>query len=729
MIKKFFLALTVFISVNSFYSRADEGMWLPLFVERLNYVDMQKMGCNLTADEIYSINNASLKDAIVQFGNGCTGEVISNEGLIITNHHCGYGSIQANSSVEHDYLTDGFWAKTKAEELTNDGLTVTFLVRIEDVTQKILGELTAKMTEAERTAKIEEISAKLKAEAIKDTKYEASVKSFFDGNEFYMFVYNVYKDVRLVGAPPSSIGQFGGDTDNWMWPRHTGDFSLFRVYADADGNPAEYSKNNVPLKPKYSLPISIKGYKTDDFAMVLGYPGTTDRFLTSYGVKLALEQSNPSIVKIREKKLAIIKADMDADAGVRIKYSSKYKTTSNYWKFYIGQDKGLVRLKIYDAKKAIEDSFETWVNSSAANKATYGEALTDIASAYTELSKYTKTRYYFTEGLLRGCEIIGFANKFENLYTEYKKDKPDTAKISKFLTTLKSSSTKYFKDYNAATDQKLLAAMLELFYNDISVENHPDIFSVITKKYKNDFVKYAADIFLKSIFADEKKIEGFLAKPDKSQLEKDPGFKLMLSVMKTYRIIITKINDANALLSRGNRLFVAGIKAMNPDKKYYPNANSTMRLSYGKVLDYYPADGVHYDYFTTLKGIMEKEDSTNDEFIVPAKLKELYKAKDYGKYADNGEMKVCFLTNNDITGGNSGSPVINGDGQLLGLAFDGNWEAMTNNIAYNPSLQRTICVDIRYVLFIIDKYAGATNLIKEMNIVEKTDTKTEVKTN
>jgi len=719
MIKKFITSLTVLITVLSLNTRADEGMWLPLFIERLNYVDMQKMGCHLTAEEIYSVNHSSLKDAIVQFGNGCTGEVISNEGLVITNHHCGLGSIQANSTVEHDYLTNGFWAKSKDEELTNDGLTVTFLVRIEDVTQQILGTLSDTMSEATRTKKIEEISNKLKAEATKDTKYDASVKSFFDGNEFYLFVYEIFKDIRLVGAPPTSIGDFGGDTDNWMWPRHTGDFSMFRVYTGTDGKPAEFSKNNIPLKPKYSLPISISGYKTDDFAMIMGYPGTTDRFLTSFGVKLALEQSNPSIVKIREKKLALIKADMDASPAVRIQYASKYQMTSNYWKYYIGQSKGLVHLKIYDAKKTIEDNFTTWVNSSKSNKEKYGEALTDIANAYTELTKYTKTRYYYTEGLLRGCEIIGFAGKFENLYNEYCKDKPDNDKITKAIATLKSTAARYFKDYNAPTDQKLFAAMLELFYSDISPENYPDIFNTISKKYKNDFTKFATDVFLKSMFADEKKTGAFITNPDKKQLENDPGFKIMLSVMKKYREVNAKITIANNTLSKGNRLYVAGLKAMNPDKKYYPNANSTMRLTYGKILDYYPADAVHYDYFTTLKGVIDKEDSTNEEFIVPAKLKQLYQNKDYGKYAENGEMKVCFLTNNDITGGNSGSPVINGDGQLIGLAFDGNWEAMTNNIVYNPELQRTICVDIRYVLFIIDKYAGATNLIKEMNIVDK----------
>lgn len=717
--KKILLSVLLFAGLGNYSVKADEGMWLPLFIERLNYIDMQKMGLNLTAEEIYSVNHSSLKDAIVQFGAGCTGDVISNEGLVITNHHCGLSAIQSHSTVDHDYLTNGFWAMDKKDELPNDMLTVTFLIRIEDVTQKILGVLSDKLTETERTAKVDSLSAIIKTEAVKGTDYEASVKSFFEGNEYYLFIYEVYDDVRLVGAPPESIGGYGGDTDNWMWPRHTGDFSIFRIYTGPDGKSASYSKDNIPLKPKYSLPVSISGYKTNDFTMVLGYPGSTDRFLTSYGVKLALEQSNPSIVKIREKKLSILKYDMDENDEVRIQYASKYNSTSNYWKFFIGQSKGLVKLKIYDQKKTIEDAFEKWVATKDEYKTKYGDALTNIAAAYTELSKYTKTRYYFTEGLLRGCEIISFAGKFESLYNEYIKDKPDTAKISKYIKTLKAYSAKFFKDYNAPTDQKLLAAMLELFKNDISADFHPDICKFITKKYKNDYKKYANDIFTKSIFASLDKVNTFLAKPDKNTLKNDMAFKLMLSVMKKYREVVAKINEANNVLTTGNRAFVAGLREMDPGKKFYPNANSTMRMSYGKILDYYPADAVHYNFFTTLEGVMEKEDSTSEEFIVPSAIEQLWKSKDYGKYADaDGKMHVCFLTDNDITGGNSGSPVLNGNGELIGLAFDGNWEAMTNNIAYDHDMQRTINVDIRYILFVIDKYAGATNLIKEMNIVE-----------
>jgi hypothetical protein len=717
--KKFSIALTALILLCAPFAKADEGMWLPLLIDRLNYVDMQKMGLHLTAEEIYSVNNSSLKDAIIQFGNGCTGEVISNEGLVITNHHCGYGSIQANSTVEHDYLLNGFWAKSKAEELANEGLTVTFLIRIDDVTQKVLAEVNDKMTETERTAKIDETIAKLKAEAVKGTNYDASIKSFFDGNEYYMFTSLVYKDVRLVGTPPNSIGAFGGDTDNWMWPRHTDDFSMFRVYTGPDGNPAEYSKNNIPLKPKYSLPISLKGYQKNDFAMILGYPGTTDRFLTSYGVNLALEQTNPSIVKIREKKLSIMKADMDASDEVRIKYASKYAQTANYWKFYIGQIKGLKRLKVYDAKKEIETAFTTWVNADNTRKAKYGDALSNIASAYSQIALYNKTRYYFVEGLFRGCEIISYASRFEGLYNEMKKDAPDQEKIKKSITTLSDGAVKFFKDYNSTTDKKLLAAMLELFYTDIAKENQPEIFNTIQKKYKGDFAKFAEMIFLKSMFPYKEKVEAFLKKPDTKILKSDPGFSLMLSVMTKFREITAKLAEPNSLLSKGNRLFVAGLKEQFPDKKYYPNANSTMRLTYGKVLDYFPMDAVRYEYYTTLDGLMAKEDSTNEEFIVPAKLKELYLKKDFGKYAENGVIKTCFLTDNDITGGNSGSPVINGDGQLIGLAFDGNWEAMSGNIVFEPALQRTICVDIRYVLFVIDKYAGATNLIDEMTLIEK----------
>jgi hypothetical protein len=717
--KKALVLFLVILSGITFKAKADEGMWLPMFVERLNYVDMQKMGLQLTAEEIYSINNSSLKDAIIIFDRGCTGEIVSDEGLILTNHHCGFGQIQSHSTVDHDYLTDGFWAMNKSEELPNPGTIAKFLVRIEDVSKDILSKLNESMTEKERSDKINELAKELEKEAVGDSHYDAVVKSFFNGNEFYLFVYETFKDVRLVGAPPSSIGKFGADTDNWMWPRHTGDFSIFRVYAGPDGKPAEYSKDNVPLKPKHYLPVSIKGIQKNDFAMILGYPGGTDRYLTSFGVDLAVEKLNPGIVKIRQRKLDILREDMDASDEIRIKYATKYARTANYWKYFIGQTKGLKRLKVSDKKKVLENEFNQWAKADAKRAEKYGETMKHIEEAYKGISEYQYFRWYFNETVIRGCEILNFTRDFVPLVKLMNDDIKDNVKITEEIEQLKERSQKYFKDYNASTDQKLLAAMLELFYNDIPENQQPTLLIKYGKKYKGDFSKLAKTVFSKSMFFDQAKVNALLSNPKAKTIEKDIAYIIMQDFIKKYASVRKQFVESQELLEKGNRLFVAGLREMKPDKKFYPDANFTMRLSYGKVLDYYPADAIHYDYVTTLKGVMEKEDPSNWEFVVPAKLKELYNKKDFGEYAnDEGQMVTCFLTDHDITGGNSGSPVINGKGELIGLAFDGNWEAMSGDIAFEPELQRTINVDIRYVLFIIDKYAGAKNIINEMTIVK-----------
>jgi len=703
--------------------QADEGMWLPMLVERLNYVDMQKMGLQLTAEEIYHANNSSLKDAIIQFGNGCTGSVISKEGLVITNHHCGFGRIQSHSTVEHDYLTDGFWAMTKEEELANEGLTVSFLVRIEDVAQKVLGLVKADMTEAQRAEEINKRIKEISKEATRDNNYRAEVKSFFNGNEYYLFVYETFTDVRLVGAPPSSIGKYGGDTDNWMWPRHTGDFSMFRIYTAPDGTPAKYSKENIPLNPKHYLPVSIDGVKKDDFAMILGYPGGTDRYMTSYGINLNLEQTYPARIKIRRKKLDIMGEKMEVSDKIRIQYASKYSRISNYWKYFIGMSRGLNRLKVAENKKKTEMEFSSWVDQFPSRKEIYGTALKDIEDAYKQNKKYGLQRWYFIEGIYLGPEVIGFSRNFSSLLKELSSENPNQEKIDKMILKLKEKSAKFFKDYDLPTDKILWAEMMKMYSENVPTEQQPSYLISIAKKYKNDFYKFANTVYSKSIFVDKTKLDAFLEKPSAKTIKKDPAFQAMQAFFSNYLKWDAVEQTSDSKLKKGRRLFIDGLMKMKEDKVFYPDANFTMRLSYGKVLDYYPADAIYYNYFTTLKGVMQKEDPTNKEFVVSDNLKKLYETKDFGPYGNNGTMKVCFITNHDITGGNSGSPVINGKGELIGLAFDGNWEAMSGDIAFEPDLQRTINVDIRYVLFVIDKYAGAKNLIDELSITKTPEIK------
>jgi len=714
--RKITIAIALLLTVIVIKSRADEGMWLPLFIERLNYIDMQKEGLHLTPEEIYSINHSSLKDAIIHFGGGCTGEIVSPNGLIFTNHHCGYGAIQSHSTVDHDYLTDGFWAMRFEEELPVPGLSVRFLVSIQEVTAATLAGVKDNMTEDERADKIKENSKKLELSATKGTQYEAKIASFFNGNEFYLFLYEVYRDIRLVGAPPSSIGKFGADTDNWMWPRHTGDFSVFRVYTNRENKPVEYSADNVPMKSLQFLPISIKPKEKEDFAMILGYPGSTDRYATSSTIQWAMEKNNPYVVKIRTKKLDILREDMAADPEVRIKYASKYAGSANYWKFFIGQNKGLKRLNVFDRKRELEERFAEWVNQDKDRMLKYRDALYNVSKAYETINKYEAAVRYNSEAIMRGCEIIGFIRNFRDLAKELAKDEPNKQLIRKYVDESTEASTKYFKNYNADTDRKMLAAMLQLYYCDVPKHMQPAYLETMYKKYKGCFDAYADAIFSKTIFSDQTNVALFLVDPKLKTLEKDPAWKLYKAFSANSAVIDSLVAPANDLLTKGRRLFVKGLREMQTDRNFYPDANGTMRLTYGKVLDYSPADAIAYNYITTLDGVMEKEDASSWEFVVPDKLKKLYQAKDYGQYGENGKMVVAFLTDNDITGGNSGSPVLNGKGELTGLAFDGNWEAMSGNYAFEPELQRTICVDIRYVLFVIEKYAGAQNLIKELDI-------------
>ncbi len=715
MKKVLVLFLTIFIGFSSI-AKADEGMWLLPLISKLNIQHMNEMGCKLSAEDIYSINHSSLKDAVVIFGGFCTGELISDQGLILTNHHCGYDAIQDLSSVEHNYLKDGFWAKAHNEELPVNGLFVTFLKRMDDVTDKVLNGITDNMSEEERTDSIQHNINAITKEASKGNNYIVRVQSFFANNQYFLVVYEKYTDIRFVGAPPSAIGKFGFDTDNWMWPRHTGDFSMFRVYADKDGKPAKYSKDNIPLKPKYHLPISIKGENKGDFAITMGFPGSTDRYLTSWGIEERMNIINESRIIPRGLKQDIWQKDMLADEKVNIQYASKFSRSSNYWKNSIGMNRGIKKLNVIEKKQALEKQFSDWVNSDSKRKKRYGNILADLQTTYENRADNLKAILYLNECLIRGTEIISWGARTISLSEALETD--DQEKIKASVSRIKAAIPEFYKNYNASTDHKVFTAILKLYNDKIAVEYHPSFYKdVVQKKYKGDFNAYADDVFKKSIFTDKDKLEAFLDKPNLKILEKDPVY---IAANSTYTIT-SSLSDSLATtrlnLQHNNRLFLEGLMKMDTDKVFYPDANFTMRLSYGEVGNYEPKDAVIYKHYTTLKGVMEKEDPNNFEFIVPDRLKDLYSKKDYGHYADkDSTMHVCFTTNNDITGGNSGSPVINGNGELIGIAFDGNWEAMSGDIAFEPNLQKCINVDIRYVLFIIDKYAGASNLIKEMTL-------------
>ncbi len=709
--------LIILILAFGFKARADEGMWLLPLIEKLNMGTMTELGLKLSAEEIYSLNQPSIKDAIIIFGGGCTGEIVSPEGLILTNHHCGYGRIQAHSTVEHDYLRDGFWAMTKEEELPNPGLRVVFLVSIEEVTDQVLANVTSEMSESERSATINAARTAIEQKATEGNNYRASVSSFYGGNYFYLLLYETYNDVRLVGAPPSSIGKYGDDTDNWEWPRHTGDFSVFRVYSGPDGKPAPYSENNIPLKPKYWLPVSLKDLNKDDFAMILGYPGRTQRYYTSYEVNELLTITNPNRVKIRGIKQEIWLADMLADQKVDIQYASKYSGSSNYWKYSIGQNNQLRNLNVIEKKQNIEEEFNKWVNANEERKAKYGDALNLIKSSIEGRAEYQNALQYLNE-CIQGCEMLTYSRLTGRLMEALRSG--DQQQITETATELKQNVVEIYKDYNPPTDQKSTKAMLKLYREDVPAQFIPDFYTeVVDKKYKGNIDKFVDKMFAKSIFASEEKLSAFLDNPDLKTLEKDPAVTTFSSISTIARSASEEISKFSPDLQKGQRLWVVAMLEMEPDKIHYPDANSTMRLTYGTIQDYDPRDAVTYKYYTTLSGVIEKYQPGDYEFDLPQRLIDLYNKKEYGKYASSkGHMPVCFLTTNDITGGNSGSPVLNGNGELIGLAFDGNWEAMSGDVAYEPEIQRTIAVDIRYVLWIIDVYAGAGHLVDEMTIRE-----------
>jgi hypothetical protein len=716
--KKLFSILIVLILLISFKVRADEGMWLLPLIEKLNIGKMTELGLKLTAEDIYSINKACIKDAVISFGGFCTGEIVSPQGLILTNHHCGYSSIQSHSTVDHDYLKDGFWAMSKDEELPNQGLSVTFLISIEDVTSQVLANVNDGMSETERDNAISKARQTIQKKAVEGTDYSASVSSFYSGNYFYLLVYERYLDVRLVGAPPSSIGKFGFDTDNWEWPRHTGDFSVFRVYSGPDGKPAPYSVENIPLKPKYFLPVSIKDLNKGDFAMTLGYSGRTLRYYTSYEVDELLKITHPNRIKIRGIRQDILMEDMKADPKVNIQYASKFSNSSNYWKYSIGQKAGLERLNVKAQKEKIEDQYNSWVNASPERKAKYGEALNMIKSSIEGRAEYVNAQQYISECFTRGCELLSL-NRVADLLVETLQS-GDQEAIKSLSANMKERLNDFYKDYNPPTDMKAMKAMLKLYREDVPAKFHPDFYAnIVDKKFRGNIDKFVDYMFAKSVFSNKEKLNAFLDKPDLKTLQKDPVYLTGTSINTMNRSVAGELQSFDTNLTIGRRLWMAALMEMIPEKTLYPDANSTMRLSYGSVLDYEPRDAVIYKYFTTLKGVMEKYKPGDYEFDVPQRLIDLFNKKEFGRYASpKGYMPVCFTTNNDITGGNSGSPVLNGNGELIGLAFDGNWEAMSGDVAYEPELQRTIIVDIRYVLWLMDVYAGAGHLVKEMTVIQ-----------
>lgn len=718
MMRKLRLWMTALAVAVSGMVHADEGMWLLSTLKQLNEAEMQKMGFKLNADDIYNINKASMKDGIVHFGGGCTGEIVSPDGLILTNHHCGLDYIQSLSSIEHDYLKNGFWAATRADELPAPGLSVRFLIRMEDVTQKVKSEMSDTLSEADFQAKLVSVFAKITKEATENTGYIADVRSTFGGNEFYLFVYEKYEDVRLVGTPPMSIGNFGGDTDNWMWPRHTGDFSMFRVYMSPDGKPAKYSKDNVPMKSKYYFPVNIKGLQEGDFTMIMGYPGRTDRYATSYSIENSLDITSPSLVKIRDKRLNVINEAMASSDEIRIKYQSKKNRVSNYWKYYIGQQKQLKRMKVLDQKRNQENKFNEWVNADKKRKMEYGFVLNALQNSYMESRKYAKVRVYMSEALL-GTEVLRYAMSFGALEKALNEKTPNQEDIQAKTAMLKSQVDDYFDEYDAGVDKKVFAVLMKTFMEDIAPEQRAPSLAKMLGKNKGNYEKWADYVFSKSIFADKNKVLEFLKDPSAKTIHNDPAFQIINDQSNFYT---DNFRDAarKAELNQAanNRKYIQGLREMMPEKKFSPDANSTMRLTYGKVKNYNPADAVKYDWISTIEGVMQKMDNTNTEFVVPDKLAELYNNKDYGRYAKNGTLYTCFITDNDITGGNSGSPVINGNGEIVGLAFDGNWEAMSGDIKFDENYKRTIAVDIRYVLFCIEKFGGAKHIVDEMKVVE-----------
>ena len=715
-----FLTLS-FVILSRIYLFAGEGMWIPMLLQQMNEKEMKEMGMKITAEDIYSINKSSLKDAIVLFGRGCTGEIISNEGLLLTNHHCGYGNIQKHSSIDNDYLTDGFWAMNRDEELPNPGLTATIMIEMRDVTKEVLeGVDDDSMSMIIRNSLVKENIKNAISGFEENSKYKAKIVPFFKGNQYYMIVTETFKDIRLVGAPPSNIGKFGGDTDNWMWPRHTGDFSLFRIYVDKDGNPAEYSEDNVPYQPKYFLPISIDGVDEGDFTFVFGYPARTNEYLPSYAVELITEKRNPDKIDLRETRLDIFSKYSNKYPEVRIKYASKHARVSNYWKKMIGESAGVERMKGIDKKMEFEDNFVKWADESETPQ--YAGILVEFKKLYTKLEPLQVATDYLNEAGM-AIEIVKYANTYKKLVGISKDASVSEKDIKTEIEKLKQNNQYFFKDYYQPIDEEVMSALLILYDENMPDGKYkPEFFKTIHGKFKGNYQAYTKYVFSKSMFDKENKLGEFLNtyKANRyKKIQKDPAFEIASQLGSIYNNNIRKqVLAINNSIDSLSRIYMKAQMEMLPNHRFYPDANFTLRVSYGNVSGYHPKDAVYYAPFSTLEGIMEKENPEIYDYVVTERLRELYTSKDYGEYADeDGELHVAFIASNHTTGGNSGSPVLNANGELVGVNFDRCWEGTMSDLMYDPNVCRNISIDIRYFLFIVDKYAGAGYLLNEMSLV------------
>jgi hypothetical protein len=703
--------LFIFLSVPLFAQQG--GMWIPSLLEGMNETEMTNLGMKMSAKDIYDVNNASLKDAVPHFNGGCTSEVISNQGLLLTNHHCGYSQIQSHSTLEHDYLQDGFWAMSQKEELPNPGVTATFIVRIEDVTDQVLNGITNTMDEAERQKRVEANIATLTQNSPKEKWQENRVRTFYEGNQYMLFVVETYKDIRLVGAPPSSIGKFGSDTDNWVWPRHTGDFSLFRIYADKNNRPAEYSEDNVPYTPKHFLPISLDGVAENDFTLVFGYPGTTDEYLPSIAIEQVINTVNPARIAIRDAALAIQDKYMRADPQIKIQYASKFARIANYWKKWRGETLGLKKSNAVGVKKQQEKALTAQINKKGKQEE-YGQLLPQFETYYTQIEPYTLARAYFSETVLRNVELLRTAFQTYQLKQVYKTRGAQSFEDRR--NNLLNKLKKQYKDYSKKVDKEVFEALIALYAKNVPAQFLPDAFKDLNAKSVTD------NVYANSAFVDYASLKKVLEGDPETvigKLNKDPGFQVVTEMADAYFKKVAPDYEALKLKISGlERDYMKALLELSPkDARIFPNANSTLRVTYGKVAGYSPADAIYYEPVTHLKGVMQKYIPGDYEFDVPQKLIDLYNAKDYGQYGENGTMAVNFIGTNHTTGGNSGSPAIDAYGNLIGLNFDRVWEGTMSDYYYDPALSRNIMVDIRYVLFIMDKYAGATHLIDELKLV------------